>query len=59
MIGAPLSFNAHGASKKLTAAQAAAPATSIAAAKRAGGFIWLGLTNPTEGEPQYVAPLAA
>jgi magnesium transporter len=57
MIGKPRLYDAEGASKTLTSAQASKPSTAVASAKRAGGFVWLGLTNPTKAEMDEVGAL--
>jgi magnesium transporter len=43
-------FTSTGAQKTLTASQSQDPAKAIAAAKRAGGFAWIGLTNPSPAD---------
>jgi len=43
-------FTSTGAQKTLTAAVSQDPAKAVAAAKRAGGFAWIGLTNPSAAD---------
>lgn len=43
-------FTSTGAQKTLSAAVSQDPAKAVAAAKRAGGFAWIGLTNPSGAE---------
>lgn len=43
-------FTSTGAQKTLTAGQAEDPVKAVAAAKRAGGFAWIGLSNPSGAE---------
>jgi magnesium transporter len=43
-------FTSTGAQKTLTAAESKDPAKAVAAAKRAGGFAWIGLTNPSPAD---------
>jgi magnesium transporter len=50
VIGEPRLYSADGKPKALTKAQSAKPLDAVAAAARAGGFVWLGLTNPSEDE---------
>jgi magnesium transporter len=50
MIGEALLFNADGDPKPLTATQAKKPLAAATSAQRSGGFLWVGLTNPSEEE---------
>jgi magnesium transporter len=41
-------YDAKGVGAELTAAKQKSPAAAVTAAARAGGFLWVGLTNPSE-----------
>jgi magnesium transporter len=45
-----LIYSPDGATKELTAAQQKSPRTALAAARRAKGFLWIGLVDPTESD---------
>ena len=43
-------YDVRGAGKELTAMQQKSPAAAVSAAVKAGGFLWVGMTNPDEDE---------
>lgn len=57
MIAEPRRYDARGKSSPLPASAAKTPSSVVAAAKRAGGFVWLGLTNPTDEEMRRIGDL--